>query len=114
MERIYVNHSLRNIPLPRNSDFSECLLAKTEEFLKRMRWKLYFHKNPSENTNCKNTFGFKSGVTPPPDDDLDSFESDMMHMAANVKFKKMDMCTNPMLKSMKNRLTTSGAVISLL
>ena len=104
MERIYVNHSLRNIPLPRNSDFSECLLAKTEEFLKRMRWKLYFHKNPSENTNCKNTFGFKSGVTPPPDDDLDSFESDMMHMAANVKFKKMDMCTNPMLKSMKKQI----------
>ena len=105
MDAFHVAHSLKNIPIAKDNDFSTILLAKTEDFLRRIRWKMYFHKNPNENTSSKNNYGFKSEVTPPPDDDLSGFEADLMHMAANVKFRKIEKCSNPLQKSMEKQLT---------
>ena len=105
MDAFHVAHSLKNIPIAKNNDFSDILLAKTEDFLRRIRWKMYFHKNPNENTSSKNNYGFKSEVTPPADDDLSGFEADLMHMAANVKFRKIEKCSNPLQKSMEKQLS---------
>lgn len=65
-----------------------------------MRWKLFFYNNPKENwngkINRKNNYGLKSGITPPNDHELEGFEKDIMHMAANVEFRQTERCFNPM------------------
>lgn len=53
-----------------------------------MGWKaFYFMKyNEEENTNTKNTFGFKTTKTAPQTKELKGFEDDLIAMTANVKF----------------------------
>ena len=47
------------------------------------------------NDNKKENYGLRSGVMPPNDHDLDGFERDMMNMAANEKFRPIELCLNP-------------------
>ena len=51
MEKIHMEESLKNIPIGKNGDYTEILIAKTEDLLRGMRWKLFFHKNPKEKAN---------------------------------------------------------------
>ena len=47
----------KNIPLPSQNDFLQRLTEKTEQFLRRMRWKAYFFLNPDVSTSSKDTYG---------------------------------------------------------
>ena len=59
MEKFSVNYSTKNIPLPSQNDYRQRLIEKTEQFLRRMRWKAYFFLNPGTISNTKDTYGFK-------------------------------------------------------
>ena len=98
MEKFNINYSTKNIPLPSRSDYLERLIDKTEQFLRRMRWKAHFFLNPDTTSSSKETYGFKSSKNPPPVEELKDFEDDMLKMIQSVKFKQVN---NPFL----NKLT---------
>ena len=90
MEKFNISYSTKNIPLPSRSDYLQRLLEKTEQFLRRIRWKAYFSLNPDTTSSSKETYGFKSTKNPPPIEELKDFENDMLKMIQSVKFKQVN------------------------
>ena len=98
MEKFNISYSTKNIPLPSRKDYLQRLIEKTEQFLRRMRWKAHFFLNPDTTSSTKETYGFKSTKNPPPVEELKDFEDDMLKMIQSVKFKQVN---NPFLKKLK-------------
>ena len=98
MEKFNINYSTKNIPLPSRSDYLQRLIDKTEQFLRRARWKAHFFLNPDTTSSSKETYGFKSSKNPPPVEELKDFEDDMLKMIHSVKFKQVN---NPFLNKLK-------------
>ena len=90
MEKFNISYSTKNIPLPSRSDYLQRLIEKTEQFLRRIRWKAYFFLNPDTTSSSKETYGFKSTKNPPPIEELKDFENDMLKMIQSVKFKQVN------------------------
>ena len=86
MEKINFEYSTKNIPLPSRSQYMKKFIEKTKHLLRRMRWKAYHFLNPSE-LPARETYGFKSRNSPPPVDELKSFEDGMLNLIQNIKFK---------------------------
>ena len=86
MEKINLDYSTKNIPLPARSEYMKRFIEKTEHFLRRMRWKAYHFLNQAETTE-KETYGFKSRNSPPQINDLRPFEDAMTKLIQNIKFK---------------------------
>ena len=99
MEKFTFDYSTKNIPLPSRKDYLQRLIEKTEQFLRRMRWKAFFFLNPEATTSTKNTYGFKSTKNPPPIEELKEFEDDMLQMIQSTKFKQLN---NPFLNKLKD------------
>ena len=66
------------------------MIFKLESFIKRIRWKAFFYEK-SENTpeSVVDSFGFKSVRTPPKNEHLNAFESDLYDMVRNIEFKRV-------------------------
>ena len=58
-------YSLKNIPIPSQDSFMKCLLAKTEDFIQRLRWKVLFFMQPKMKPPVINTFGFRTAKSAP-------------------------------------------------
>lgn len=86
MEKFNYAHSLKNIPITSNEYYTKRLTAKTEEFIQRIRWKAFFHLNPTEDYTPKPTYGFRSTKTAPQIKELQNFENDLFHLVNNVQF----------------------------
>ena len=99
MEKFSVNYSTKNIPFPSQNDYRQRLIEKTEQFLRRMRWKAYFFLNPSTISNTKDTYGFNSAKNPPPVEELKEFENSMLKMVQSTKFKHIN---SPFLNKLKD------------
>ena len=80
------------------NDYLQRLIEKTEQFLRRMRWKAHFFLNPDTASPSKETYGFKSTKNPPPIEELKDFEDDMLRMIQSVKFKQVN---SPFLNKLK-------------
>ena len=85
-------YSLKNIPIPRKLTYTKLLVEKTENFLKRLRWKAHFYLNNTDdmiNTNRNQELEsmFKSEVTPPQIAQLVAFENDMCELIRNIKYR---------------------------
>ena len=66
MERVNFSYLLKNIPILSKNVYLKNMKFKLESFIKRIRWKAFFHEkldNTPENT--VNNFGFKSVKIPP-------------------------------------------------
>ena len=79
MERVNFGISTKNIPIASNDHYLKQLVAKSETFIRNLRWKTFHFKNerPKE---FKETFGFKTRNTPPADADLIRIEEDITNM----------------------------------
>ena len=91
MERIRLNYSMKNIPIPPRNTYLKKLIEKTESVIKRMRWKAFFYERKKDHTSTpdeKNSFGFKSRKCPPRIEDLECFETDLLKMINKIEFKK--------------------------
>ena len=86
MEKFNYAHSLKNIPITSNEYYTKRLIAKTEEFIQRIRWKAFFHLNPTEDHAPKPTYGFKSTKTAPQIKELQNFENDLCSLVNNIQF----------------------------
>ena len=62
------------------------MIFKLESFIKRIRWKAFFYEK-SENTpeTTVGNFGFKSVRTPPKNEHLNEFETDLYDMVPNIQ-----------------------------
>ena len=94
MERINLNYSLKNIPIPTKSAYCLKLIDKIESVIKRMRWKAFFfltcNSSNANNNNCDNmkeTFGFKSNNHPAQNNELKNFKKELLDIIPSIKFR---------------------------
>ena len=119
MEQFNLGYSLKNIPLSNRKCFLKKLIEQTENFIKRLRWRIFwsesrneFPEDSEEIRNVENnSYGFKSRRTPPQHKLLLDFESDLYNLIGNIKFKNG---SNDFLKQMKSdieSLKSGGSVV---
>ena len=86
MDKINSDYSLKNIPLPGKDTYRENLIQKVDSFIKTIRWKAFFFERQCvDNDEITTNFGFKSVKTPPKNDNLNQFESDLYDMVQIVQ-----------------------------
>lgn len=89
MESKNLGYSIKNIPLSNKDVYLKSLIQKTEDFVRRLRWKVFHYLKQNDDVQI-NTFGFKSLATPPKNQLLYEFENDIYNMVKNVEFKKVN------------------------
>ena len=93
-----INYSLKNIPTPSRKQYMKGLIEKTENFLKRLRWKawLFLNKNTDDDDSEEeldtkiNFYGFRTSKPPPHVHELQDFEKDVNHLISNVEFSTIN------------------------
>ena len=87
MEAFNITYSKKNIPIPSETEYKLKLIMKTENFLKRMRWKVSAFLGKLKSSD-KDSYGFKTFKCPSSVKKLVPFENDMMDMIKNLEFKR--------------------------
>lgn len=80
-------YSTKNIPVATQDDYLRVLVEKTEHLIRRMRWRAFFFLNPNVKGDQKETYGFKSTISPPSVKELKQFEARMRQLIQTVQFK---------------------------
>ena len=94
MTRFNLGYSLRNIPVPTKNSYLKSLIAQTESFIKRIRWRVFWYEasgNQDEQLTQEvqpNKFGLKSNNSPPPNHALTNFENEIYKLISSIKFRK--------------------------
>ena len=83
MEKFQYTLSQKNIPIPSQTAYRKQLIAKTEDFIQRIRWKTFFYLNPDAKRTQKETFGFKTSKTAPQAKELTMFENDLAELISS-------------------------------
>ena len=61
MEKLDIDYSLKNIPIPSNESYLIKLIEKIESVVKRMRWRAHFFLQEKHESNIRREdVGFKS------------------------------------------------------
>ena len=102
MDELNLTYSSKNIGLHSKHLIKRTLVSRTEDCIRRMRWKLWHIRNPS-NADPKEKFGFRTTDSPPVMDELESFEKDVWDLIKNVKFKPAG---NVLTSKIRNDLNT--------
>ena len=91
MDNYTPEYSQKNIPFPSYHVFRLALTEKIVDFVKILRWKVFFYLDSCKNTDDvkKDVYNLKSQNTPPNNRLLDSFEMDLFKLIKMVKFKKV-------------------------
>ena len=111
MEAINLPYSKKNIPIPSRFTYQKQLVAKTEHFTRRLRWKMFFILNPKENLDRKETFGFRSTNNPPQLKELKPFEDDLFNLIYSIKYKPVHNKFLEQLKKDKLQITNNQKVV---
>ena len=98
-----IQYSLKNIPIPSSFSYLKNLVNKTEDFVRRLRWKAFWYdkkleagqqnnQNRTNNENNEeeetpNNYGFRSPRNPPPNANLKEFEADLFKMINEIEFE---------------------------
>ena len=90
MEAKTLGYSTKNIPLSKQDVYIKTLIYNSEQFLRRLRWKVFHYLSPQENNELKETFGFRSPKLPPKNQLLEGFEKDLYHMINSIEFRKVN------------------------
>ena len=88
MQTFNITSSNKNIPIPSENEYKLKLITKTENFLKRIRWKALTFLGKLKGSDKEN-FGFKTVKCPSSVKELVLFENDMMEMIKNLEFKQV-------------------------
>ena len=113
MEKQTPTYSLKNIPVPPRHIYEKQLVEKSESLLRRMRWKLFAHRNPDLFTHDYKNFGFNSLNKPPPDKDLENFENDFLDLVSpiNIVYRKVEDDFQKELKTEVRNINNSDKVM---
>ena len=82
------NYSMKNVPIPSETQYIRNVIIKTEDLIQRVRWATHFHLKKTQNGPQKETYGFKTLRNAPQSNELLNFETDLNYMIANLKFQK--------------------------
>ena len=127
----WFDFSMKNIPIPGEESYMKDLIHKTELFLTRLRWRVFFflQRDKNEDDECdssvgdkgksdKNddqesdsdvdeeerarmTYGFKSAIPPPFIKEIADFEKDLWKLIESTKFTEY---RNPFQKMLHTEL----------
>ena len=99
MERINLNYSLKDIPMPIKSSYQLKLIEKIESVIKCMRWKTFFFLRDNSDINKtnsnginesgKDTFGVKSKQHSAQINEPQSFEKDLLDIIKAIQFRNV-------------------------
>uniref|UniRef100_A0A0L8G9Q2 Uncharacterized protein n=1 Tax=Octopus bimaculoides TaxID=37653 RepID=A0A0L8G9Q2_OCTBM len=93
IDKITLDVSLKDIPIPSRKDYIGDLLEKTNQFVHRMQWKAFFFDKELR-PNDKPEHGdllrkvFKSRRNPLTNQHLTRFEEELYSIVKNMKFRK--------------------------
>ena len=78
--------------------YTKCLIARTEEFIGRIRWAAFHFLNPKDKISKNNppeTFGFRTNVAPPQIRELAPFEHELYDLmqTSNSAIRKVTALT---------------------
>ena len=92
IEKVDIAYSLRNIPVPENNTHLRMLISKTEQFLQRIRWKVFFFfkERGKEKPNTTETYGFRTARNAPQQKELTNFENDVAHLISNLEYRDVN------------------------
>ena len=110
MDKFSLLYSKKNIPIPSKHSFLQLLVAKTESFIRRIRWKALAFDGKLVPSG-KRTFGFRTMNNPPPHPELKKFEEDLMKMIRNIEFRPVKNDLQTQMKVDLNSIKRSGKVI---
>ena len=97
MEKLKFDCSMKNIPVTTERNYLLKLIEQIEMVIKRMRWKvIYFNMKGSIKTE---TYGLKSQKTPPPINELEAYENDLIELVKNIKLRTVHNQLQRTLKS---------------
>ena len=111
MDSFDLGYSTKNIPIPPKNKYLMTLISKTEHFLKRIRWKAFFHDNENTEEDRKETYGFTTPHTPPQHELLKPFENDMYEMISTIEFSKRKSVFQQKLDEDLKRLRHANKVV---
>lgn len=89
MERVNLGYSTKNIPIPKFSEYQKCLIMRTENFMRAIRWRTFFYLNPEIRAEPGEKYGFKSTKSPPYILELKQFEDGMLELVRSIKCKRI-------------------------
>ena len=114
-EKIVIDQSVKNIPIPSNANYKKKFLIQLESFIRRLRWKAFYfdHKdcNADLQSNKSESYGFKSERCPPQHKCLTGFEDDLYELAKNLEFRKYKNPFQKELSKVIHDITNSENVI---
>lgn len=87
MDKINFDILLKNIPIPNKLEYFQKLVLKTEDLMRRMKWKVYFFINGRKADNTKDNYGFKNCSPAPHIEKLVNFEKDLYGIINNITFQ---------------------------
>ena len=92
LKQVNFNQSLKNIPPSGKKEHSMKFSHYLERFMKHVDWQVYFHENPIDEDNRKETYGFPSQKTPPWKNGVISplikpFREAVAKLAGSIKYK---------------------------
>ena len=87
MEKLDIDCSLKNIPIPPSESDLIKLIKKIESVVKQMRWRAHFFIEENHESDIqREDFGFKSKSTPPQYEHMEAFEREFLDIIPNIKF----------------------------
>ena len=86
MDTFDFDESLKNIPIPNREHYIKIFIAKINEFIERLRWKVWFKLNPKTKQEYFDNYGFKTARSAPQIKDLAPFENDVFSLVQNIEF----------------------------
>ena len=112
MEKLNIDHSLKDIPIPSRNNYQLKLLKSVEDLIGRMRWKAHFFLNGSNQQKTKKeNYGFKTVRTPPKNKLLDNFEKELINMVRNVEFSERTSDFQKKLKDEVHEIENSTEIL---
>ena len=88
MENLQLCYSPKNIPILSERSYKLQLMDKSDQVIKGMRWKAFFHTNRSE--DWQETYGLKSLNCSPKIKEMVPFEKVLWNLANKLKFGKIN------------------------
>ena len=78
-EKIDIDYSTKNIPIPSKDEYGTQLVSEIEYVVKRMRWKALEYLGKLNNST-KESYGLKSRKCPPTVKEMTNFEEDLIKL----------------------------------
>merc|ERR1711884_994404 len=89
-------YSMKNIPIPNDTEYKKKLISQIEKIVRRMRWRALFFLKEDDKYKAlmddiefyekEETYGFNSVPKPPPVKELELFEKEIYNIVRNIVF----------------------------